>query len=416
MPNGLAGADTSPMTENYDAIVIGARCAGSPTAMLLARKGYRVLLVDKATFPSDTLSTHFIHAPGMAALSRWGLAASIAALDCPPVTRYRFDFGPFTIAGTPRPADGVEVAYAPRRQLLDTMLVDAAASAGVEVRAGCPVDEIVIEDGTVVGIRARGTVERARVVVGADGRRSAVAKVANPEQYNRKPNLCAVYYAYWSGVPSTEFEVYVRDRRGWALFPTNEGLTLIVAGWPEDEFKANRNDVEGNYLKSFEQAPEFAERVHAGKRETRFYGTGDLAGFFRTPFGPGWALVGDAGYHKHPITAMGITDAFADAERLADALDATLSGREPYDEAMARYQTERDEHALPMYEMTSEFASLEPPPVEMQQLLAAVSASQESMDQFASTQAGTMPIPEFFDPDNVGAILQRAGRLSTSPA
>jgi flavin-dependent dehydrogenase len=233
--------------------------------------------------------------------------------------------------------------------------------------------------------------------------------VAKTEQYNEKPNLAAVYYAYWSGVPATDFEVFVRDRRGWGLFPTNDDLTLIVAGWPEDEFKANRNEVEGNYLKAFEQAPEFAERVRAGKRETRFWGAGDLAGFFRKPYGPGWALVGDAGYHKHPITAMGITDAFIDAERLVDALDASLSGRESYDEAMALYQKERDEHALPMYEMTSQFASMEPPPAEMQQLLAAVSKDQESMDQFASTQAGTLPIPEFLDPDNVATILQRAG-------
>ena len=408
MPTRGVGRDTSAMTNTYDAIVVGARCAGSPTAMLLARRGHRVLLVDKATFPSDTVSTHFIHAPGMAALARWGLAESIAALDCPPVTGYRFDFGFFTIAGTPRPADGIDVAYAPRRQLLDKILVDAAASAGAEVREGCPVDEIVIEDGAVVGIRTNGTVERARVVVGCDGRRSAVAKAAKPDRYNDKPNLSAVYYAYWSGVPATEFEVLIRDRRGWGLFPTNDDLTLIVAGWPEDEFKANRNDVEGNVLKAFEQAPEFAERVRAGRRETRFWGAGDLAGFFRKPYGPGWALVGDAGYHKHPITAMGITDAFLDAERLADALDASLSGRESYDEAMALYQKTRDEHALPMYEMTSQFASLEAPPDEMQQLLAAVSKSQASMDEFASIQAGTMPIPEFFDPDHVGAIFERA--------
>jgi flavin-dependent dehydrogenase len=396
------------MTKSYDAIVVGARCAGSPTAMLLAHKGYRVLLVDKATFPSDTVSTHFIHAPGMAALTRWGLADSIAELDCPAVTSYRFDFGFFTIAGTPRPADGVDVAYAPRRTLLDKILVDAAEAAGVEVREGCDVDEIVVEDGAVVGIRTNGTLERAKVVVGADGRRSAVAKAAKPEQYNEKPNLSAVYYAYWSGVPSTEFEVFVRDRRGWGLFPTNDELTLIVAGWPEDEFKANRNDVEGNYLKAFEQAPDFAARVRAGKRETRFWGAGDLAGYFRKPYGPGGALVGDAGYHKHPITAMGITDAFLDAERLVSALDAAFSGRESYDEAMAIYQKERDELALPMYEMTSQFASLEPPPADMQQLLAAVSKSPESMAQFASIQAGTMSIPEFFDPDHVSAIFQRA--------
>src|SRR5437899_249712 len=137
----------------YDAIVIGARCAGSPTAMLLARKGYRVLLVDKATFPSDTMSTHFIHAPGMAALKRWGLDGAVAATGCPAVPRYRFDFGFFTITGEPRPVDGVADGYAPRRYLIDTLLVNAAGDAGVDVREGFTVDELLIEDGVVVGLR-----------------------------------------------------------------------------------------------------------------------------------------------------------------------------------------------------------------------------------------------------------------------
>ena len=403
---------------DYDAIVIGARCAGSPTAIQLARKGYRVLMVDKATFPSDTISTHFIHAPGMAALTRWGVADRVRALNCPPVTRYKFDFGFFTIAGSPQPVDGVADAYAPRRYLLDAILVEAAADAGVEVRTGFSVDEVLVENGAVVGIRGHEdggneVIEKARVVIGADGRRSLVAKAVQPERYNEKPNLASVYYGYFSGVPATEFEVYIRDRRGWGVIPTNDDLTLIVCGWPEDEFKANRSDVEGNMRKAFEQEPAFAERVRAGKLETRLWGAGDLAGFFLKPYGPGWALVGDAGYHKHPITAMGITDAFLDSERMVASLDDAFSGRQTFDEAMAGYQKEHDEHALPMYELTSEFASLQPPPEEMQQLLGAVSRDQQSMDQFVSIQAGSKPIPEFFDPENVGQIFARAAAANS---
>jgi 2-polyprenyl-6-methoxyphenol hydroxylase-like FAD-dependent oxidoreductase len=238
--------------------------------------------------------------------------------------------------------------------------------------------------------------ERAPIVIGADGRRSLVAKATKPEKYNEKSPLAAVYYAYWSGVPASGFETYVRDRRGFAVFPTHDGRTLIAGGWPEDEFKANRGDVEGNFLKALEQAPELAERVRGGKREAQFKGAGDLAGFFRKPYGPGWALVGDAGYHVHPITAQGITDAFLDAERLVDALDESSRGRQTYDEAMASYQKARDEFVMPMYEMTAQFASMEPPPPEMQQLLGQVSQSQEAMDAFVSTQADTLPIPEFF--------------------
>src|SRR5688572_7115060 len=168
------------MSDSYDAIVVGARCAGSPTAMLLARKGYRVLLVDRSTFPSDTVSTHFIHAPGVDALRRWGILDTIVATGCPPVDTYSFDFGPITISGTPLPAGGSSTAYAPRRTVLDTLLVDAAIDSGAEVREGFSVNEVIVEDGRVTGIRGRDrdgalVTEHARVVVGADGTNSRVA-------------------------------------------------------------------------------------------------------------------------------------------------------------------------------------------------------------------------------------------------
>jgi 2-polyprenyl-6-methoxyphenol hydroxylase-like FAD-dependent oxidoreductase len=401
------------MQRTYDAIVIGARCAGSPTAMLLARKGYTVLLVDRATFPSDTVSTHFIHAPGVAALERWGLHQDLAASGCPPVHTYSFDFGPFTIAGSPRASDGVEEAYCPRRPVLDTMLMHAAGDAGVDVREGFSVDEVIIDDGTVLGVRGRtaggATVtEHAKVVIGADGRNSFVAKSVQPDQYNEKPPVSPAFYSYWSGVGSSGFEVAVREPFGMAAFPTHDDLTLLIVGLPQDQLGDARRDVEGTFLRAIEMAPALADRVRAGTREERFHAAGDLAGWFRKPYGPGWALVGDAGYHLHPITAQGITDAFLDAERLTDALDDALCERRPYDDAMAGYQRARDERAMPMYEMTFELAQVDrPPPPQMQQLLAAVSQDQGAMDDFASIQAGTLPIPEFFDPENVARITGR---------
>ena len=141
--------------ERYDAIVVGARCAGSPTAMLLARKGYRVLLLDKATFPSDTMSTHVVHPPGVAALERWGLLERLEATGCPPVETYSFDFGPLTISGSPQPIDGIAHGYCPRRTVLDQLLVDAAVEAGAELREGFTVDEILASDGAVTGIRGQ---------------------------------------------------------------------------------------------------------------------------------------------------------------------------------------------------------------------------------------------------------------------
>jgi 2-polyprenyl-6-methoxyphenol hydroxylase-like FAD-dependent oxidoreductase len=396
----------------YDVIVVGARCAGSPTAMLLARQGYKVLVVDRATFPSDTLSTHILHPPGVAALQRWGLLEQLVATGCPPLDTYTFDFGFFTIAGAPG-TDDAPVAYCPRRIVLDKLLVDAAAAAGAEVREGFTLDDVVIEDGRVVGIRGHGKdgtsiEERARVVVGADGRFSRVAEAVGAEQYNEKPAILCGYYSYWSGLPETgRFDVYARPERGFATAPTHDGLTLIVGGWPVSEYEANKDDVEGNFMKGLDLAPEFAEVVRRGKREARFAGT-SVPNYFRKPYGPGWALVGDAGYNKDFITAQGIIDALRDAELCASALDASLSGERDFDEAMGEYQATRDEHVLPMYEFTYQLASLEPPPAEMQALLGAVHGNQEAMDGFARVNAGVTSPAEFFSDDSVGRIFAAA--------
>jgi len=396
----------------YDVIVVGARCAGAPTAMLLARKGHRVLLVDQASFPSDTLSTHMIHAPGIAALRRWGVLDQVIASGAPPIDTYSFDFGPFTIAGTPRPADGSSTGYAPRRTILDKILVDAAAEAGVEVREQFTVDEVVIGDDAVVGIRGhakdgRPVVERARVVIGADGRSSHVARSVGAEQYNEKPKLMWAYYTYWSGLPVDGFETVVRPDRGWAALPTNDGLTMLVVGWPFAESMAYKADTEANYLKTLELAPDFADRVRGAQREERFSG-GSVPNFFRKPYGPGWALVGDAGYTKDPITAQGMSDAFRDAELCATALDDAFSGARSYEEAMSVYQRTRDAQVLPIYEFTTQLATLEAPPMEMQQLLGVVHGNQAAMDAFVSLTAGTVSPVEFFDPENIGRIMSKA--------
>jgi 2-polyprenyl-6-methoxyphenol hydroxylase-like FAD-dependent oxidoreductase len=397
------------MTRPFDAIVIGARCAGSPTAMLLARRGYRVLVVDRATFPSDTISTHILHPLGVAALSRWGLIDRLVATGCPPMHTYAYDFGPFTIAGAPGTKDA-PVAYCPRRTILDKLLVDAAAQSGAEVREGFTVEDILIEDGRVVGIKGhskdgKSTTERARVVIGADGLRSSVAEAVRPDRYDQKPILLAAYYSYWSGLPTNgRFENYIRDMRGFAVAPTHDDLTMIIVGWPYSEFAACKRDIEGNVLKAIALAPEFADRVRAAKRETRFVGAA-VPNYFRTPYGPGWALVGDAGYNRDFITGQGIMDAFLDAELCAAALDRALSGTQPFDRAMSAYQRARDARVKAMYDFTCHLATLEPPPPETQQLFAAVHGQQTAMDAFARMNAGTISPAEFFAPENVNAIM-----------
>jgi len=402
------------MTANtYDAIVVGARCAGAPTAMLLARSGHRVLLVDRASFPSDTLSTHVVHAPGVAALRRWGVLDDVLASGCPAVGQYSLDFGPVTIAGTQRAAaDGGRLCYAPRRTVLDKALVDAAAAAGAEVRERFTVEEVVVEGGAVVGVRGHGdggvsVLERARVVVGADGRNSHVARAVGPEQYNEKPVLQGGAYTYFSGLPVDGFEIVIRPDRGFAAVPTNDGLTLVVVGWPAAELAAFKTDVEGNFLKTLELAPSLAGRAHAAARVDRFH-MAEVPNFFRKPYGPGWVLVGDAGYNRDPITAQGICDAFHDAERCASALHEVFAGACPFDDAMAGYHRDRDARVLPIYEFTTQLATLEPPPPEMQQLIGAMPGNQDAMDAFVSVIAGTMSPVEFFDPAHLGGILQAA--------
>ncbi|WP_030435826.1 NAD(P)/FAD-dependent oxidoreductase [Actinoplanes subtropicus] len=386
----------------HDVIVVGARCAGSPLAMLLARRGYRTLLVDRATFPSDTVSTHVIHPPGVAALGRWGLLGQVVATT-PPVGRYAFDFGPLTLAGAPGTADS-PYAYAPRRPLLDKILLDAAAAAGAEVREGFGLEDVLVEDGLVTGVRGgNGQVERARVVVGADGRNSAVAKAVRAPSYEEVPALTVGYYSYWSNLPTDTFEAYSRPGRGWAVCPTNDDLTLVIGGWPHVELAAHRDDVEGELMRTFELAPAFAERIRAAKREEKIVGS-SVPNYFRIPYGPGWALVGDAGYSRDFITAQGITDAFLDAEELAVALDATLGGSAPYADALAGYQARRDARAMPVYRMTLGIAALQPPDEQMIRLVSAFAGNQPAMDAFARLNSGVTSPAEFFAPENVARL------------
>jgi flavin-dependent dehydrogenase len=394
----------------YDAIVVGARVAGAPTALLLARRGHRVLLVDRAAFPSDTISSHLVHSPGMAALDRWGLADAVRATGCPPIRAYRFDFGPFAIVGRPALADDGAVAHAPRRTVLDTILVEAAADAGAEVRESFTIDGLIVEDGVVRGIRGRGrgrpVEERARIVIGADGATSAVARFVQASTYDEVPALEALYLAYWSGMPTDgEFQIFAREERAVAAIPTNDGLTAVLAVWPIEEFDANRRDLLGNYLAAFEVEPSFAERIRRATRETRVVGK-PMAGFYRQSHGPGWALVGDAGYHKDAVTAQGITDAFLDAEALADAIDDGFAGRRPLEEALAARQVARDTRTRPMYGLTAQLASFEPPPPEQVEQLAAIAADASASDDFMSVVAGTLPVEAVFgaagEPARVG--------------
>ena len=385
----------------HDAIVVGARCAGAPTAMLLAQRGYDVLLVDRVHFPSDTVSTHLVHPHGVDALARWGLLDELVATGCPPVDSYSFDFGPIRLSGRPASDDREGVAYCPRRTVLDAILVDAARRAGAEVREGFALEEVLTDaDGTVVGIRGRtpggaAVDERSRVVIGADGAHSRVAAQVRAPSYQELPALSVGYYSYWSGVVTDGAEWIIRPGNGFGAFPTNDGLTMLLVVWPHAERHDVKADLDAQYHRGLQTA--FGDRILDATREERIVG-GGVPNRFRVPFGPGWALVGDAGYLRDPVTAQGITDAFLDAEGCAAALDASLRGSCSHAEAMGTHQRTRDARVRDMYHFTTDLATMEPPPPELQQLLAAIDGNARAMDQFASVFAGTLSPPSSSHP------------------
>jgi flavin-dependent dehydrogenase len=329
------------------------------------------------------------------------------------VTTYRLDGGPFAIVGHPRGLPTAPYAYAPRRLAIDKLLVDAAADAGVDVREGFAVEGLEFEGGTVTGIRGRSHggqhVERARIVVGADGVRSIVAQAVKAEVVLEAPTFSVLYYAYWSDLQvEGEFNLYSRGRRGFGTISTADGLTVVAVAWPMDEFEANKRDVLGNYLKAFESDPALADLVRAGRRESRVFGQ-TMPNVYRRSYGPGWALVGDAGYVKDATTAQGMSDAFLDAESLTAALDDALTGRRSFDEALADHERARDGRTRPMFDFTLQFAGFDPPSDEDAALFSAIASDPEASDDFASVMAGTMPVEAFFDPANLG-------RLVTEPA
>jgi flavin-dependent dehydrogenase len=402
------------MDTRYNAIVVGARCAGSPTAMLLARRGYKVLLVDRANFPSDTLSTHAMKKPAVALLAQWGLLDRVIASGCPAIPRISFDVGPFALVGEAPPLPNVpaeaDADYSPRRTVLDKILVDGAVAAGAELRDNFTVTDLLFDGDTVTGIRghdARGqpVVERARIVIGADGMHSRVAKAVKAEVYNERPSLSCAYYAYWDGVAIAGAEIYPRPGRAMIAFPTNDKLTCVLVQCAAADGAQFRRDIEGNYFATLELAPSLAARVKAARRAEPFRGTAVLPNFFRRPHGPGWALVGDAGLHRDPIIAQGICDAFRDAALLSEAVDAGLSGRQPLEEALAGYENERNAAAGPMFDLTCQFAAMAPPPPEMQQLFGALRGNQADTDRFIGAIVGTVPIPEFFALANLQRIV-----------
>jgi len=334
------------MTTGYDVIVVGARCAGSPTAMLLARKGHRVLLVDRATFPSDTLSTLVIHAPGVAALRRWGLLDEVRATGCPPIERYSFDFGPFTLVGRPRPIDGVATGYAPRRTLLDSVLVGAAGRAGAEVRERFNVDQLVVENGTVVGIRGHGPdgrrrPVRARLVIGADGLRSVTARAVGRRRHGSLRRYALVAHVADVLDLGDTAELHVSGAGYVGLNPVGEGLANVALVVPRDRLAGLTRDPTTFFFDMLERFPGVRGRVRRDRLARRVLATGPFGAWTAPVTAPGALLAGDAADFFDPFTGEGICAALRGAELIEQAMLPSLTGSRTQAAGLGAYRASR---------------------------------------------------------------------------
>ena len=399
----------------FDVIVVGSRCAGASTAMLLARHGRRVLLVDRATFPSDVLSGHTIQPAGVAHLRRWGLLDRVRATGVPFTSHIRFDFGPVVLEGVPAPVDGVTDAVCIRRTVFDTLLTAEAADAGADVRQGFTVKSLLWDDGKVVGIRGRDATgrtieERARVVIGADGVNSFVARAVDAASYNHVPAKTVNIYSYWRGLDLEGLELYTRPGRFFVATPTNDGLAFVNQTVPVHE--AGRYGT-GRPTHMQRRSPACRTSPNGSWLLSGWSGSGGRPpgdGFFRVAAGPGWALVGDAGYHLDPITAKGMFDAFRDAELLAGAVDRGLSG-DLDDELSAISEPATPRRcrctSSPRHWPTSKFRRQT-----MLGLIAALAGNPAQTSRFFGLMAGSVPIPEFFSPESLTRVFAEAQALA----
>ena len=390
----------------YDALIVGTRCAGAALAVLLARGGYKVLAIDRAHFPSDTISTHFMWPRTTSFLAKWGLLDQLSATGCPAIELVTADYGPVAISGRPSPVAGTAIMYSPRRTVLDLLLVKAARAAGAEIREGVTFRELIWKDRRVVGARMQdgdgNTIEeKAAIVVGADGLWSPLARAAGAAIDVQHRSLTCGYYAYWAGVPTEGVEFYVRHGRDILVFPTHDHQTCIWAGRSHGEWSAYRANVESSYRDIISQAPGLAKRLSTARQVSPFKGTSKLPNFYRQSFGPGWALVGDAAYHRDPLTGMGIGDAFFGAHLLANALTDGLEGdQEHLDAALAAYQNAFRRKTEPVFEYTVRAAGLKDPTPTLA-LYTKIAQSKEETTRFMDVLAGELAFKEYFAPSNL---------------
>jgi flavin-dependent dehydrogenase len=345
----------------FDAVVVGARVAGAATALLLVRAGLRVLVVERSRRGSDTLSTHALMRAGVMQLHRWGVLPRLLAAGTPPIRRTTFHYSSEPVVVDIKDRDGVDALFAPRRTLLDVVLADAAVESGAQVLYGTTVREILRgSTGRVQGVLLTDEAGRqhrveADIVIGGDGARSTVAGAVDAQVLVEGKSPGSYIYAYWEGLELDGTHWYYAPGVAAGAIPTNEGLSCVFVGMPPGRYRAQPAvplDARFQQIAS-ECHPGLARALGGARRVGKYFPFAGRAGFLRQPWGDGWALVGDAGCFKDPITAHGITDALRDAELLARAVIRGTTG------ALADYQAARDSFAVEFLELSDRIASFD---------------------------------------------------------
>jgi 2-polyprenyl-6-methoxyphenol hydroxylase-like FAD-dependent oxidoreductase len=352
------------VTAPWDVVVVGARVAGASTAMLLARAGLRVLCVERSRKGSDTVSTHALMRAGVLQLSRWGVLDAVRAAGTPPVRRTTFHYGDDAVSVSMRPSAGVDALYAPRRTVLDTVLADAAVRAGATVRYGTAVTRLLRgDDGRVTGVVVRDRSgregeEHADLVIGADGRNSFVADAVGAAAQFTGREATGVVYGYWADLPIDGYTWVYRPGTSVGAIPTNDGLTCVFAGARPDVMAAlvQAHGPEGA-MRTITAPGVLGPGLSAARRVGGIRYVRGTPAHLRRPYGPGWALVGDAGYWKDPLSTHGMTAALRDAGLLAAAVTSARGPGFARTAALRDYAACRDAMSLPMLAVVERVAA-----------------------------------------------------------
>jgi flavin-dependent dehydrogenase len=361
---------------DYDVIVVGGRAAGAATAMLLARSGLRVVVLERAAANTDTVSTHALMRGGVLQLTRWGLLDRVIAAGTPAVRTTVYRYGGERRMIAIKPAHGVDALYAPRRTVLDPLLADAAAEAGADIRFGVRVSGLVWERGRVVGVRLAGgrlRELRARIVIGADGIRSIVARQASAAITHQARSCSAITYGYWSDLPVQGYEWVFEQEACTGAIPTNDGRVCVFACASPARIRRGGADVIHSVVARADG--DLADRLARADGPVLTRTWAGVPGYLRAASGPGWALVGDAGYFRDPIVAHGMTDALRDAELLARAVVAGIASEDALADALAGYERTRDRLSVPLLEIADRLAAQRWGVAELDDLLRGISSA-----------------------------------------